>query len=154
MSSMKLWICTLFAAVLVVFSTKKIPAAYEEIKNERLLLSQGRTITGRVIGHHMLPSGRDCRTQADIGYTVDGSAYTVRITGCGASARHLPVGREVDVQFLPFSPSIAKVTVPGASTPTYGWNDLLLLLGSLVLLLIGIGREWMRQTAARNRKKK
>lgn len=150
---MKLWICTLLVAVLVLFSAKEIPAYYEGIKNARLLREHGRTITGHVTAHNTLPSGKGCRTQTDIGYAVQGSVYTVRIAGC-ASARDLPIGREVDVRYLPYSPSIAAVTVPGASTPQYDWTSFLFLSGSLVLLLMGVGREWMKRTNARNKKRK
>lgn len=145
MNIMKRWICTLLAVVLTVIIARQIPVAYDGIKNTRQLRENGRTITGRVTAHGTLPAGKGCRDQADIGYTVAGSTYTARITGCGASPHNLPVGREVDVRYLPFSPSISQVTVPGADTPTHDWTSLLLVFGSQVLLLIAVGKMWMKR---------
>jgi hypothetical protein len=144
MSSIKLWASTVLAAILVFVVAREIPEVYEGAKNERLLQQHGVTRLGRVIAHSSLPPGKGCRTQADIGYSVQGSTYTIRITGCGASAASLPVGREVDVRYLPFNPAIAAAAVPGAGTPTYSWVAIFFMLGSLIFLLVALCREWMK----------
>lgn len=137
----------MLSAVLTLVILVRLPALYQDLKDARMLREYGVTTSGLVFAHRSLTSGKGCRTQADVRYTVQGIVHTARITGCGASPNNLPIGREVNVRFLRSDPAIATVVAPGVEETRPDWPGLLLMLGALLLLVMVTCREWLRKIA-------
>ena len=84
-----------------------VPSAYEQIKSERVIEQYGAVASGTVVSHEQISGGRGCKSRVKVAYEVERRPYELLSLVCGTSPGMLPVGRAIDVRYVPGAPATA-----------------------------------------------
>jgi hypothetical protein len=102
------------------------PTGWKQAQERRALDEAGVRTPGTVVSHPV-------------------SVCTRRVRGCGANTSDLPLGREVDVIYVPDHPEIAEAPVPGTQASRISVRMLLLLWGVTLFIRLLVCRAWAKE---------
>lgn len=143
--SLRLMAWALVAVGMLIAAGLTLPSAWQAADIQQRI-RQAKTATwGVVVKHGEGQLTTKCRGRfADVRYAAEGGTHLVRIHGCGATPEALPVGKEVQVRYLPGAPYEAIVRTLGASTPDVGWGVVAFWMLFAPLGCAGFIWEWRR----------
>jgi hypothetical protein len=126
----------------------------EQIRHARVLEQGHDRTSGIVVAHPHRYSHEPIR--AVVAYQVAGKDYRVSIEGDGAAPGALPSGTAVDVVYAQSDPSIARIQVLAAATPTCSWPGLawpwIFVFGLVAAVTSEVWQTWKRRRAGNDDK--
>ena len=131
----------------IAFLGPFVPTLFADLEANGLLRLRGMTTSGVVSRYYQpMGSGRGCRTLVDVTYEVALVRYVVSSKACGVPEAQLPVGRKLDVRYLPSDPSVSEVIAPWSSIETRRTGSGQLILVALVCFVVwwAAVQEWRR----------
>ena len=115
------------------------PRVYEQVVEQRQLRDYGASTTGTVVDHRVRTGKSKCDSSAIVQYLVEGKAFRVEATGCGALPQQSPLGASADVTYVRSSPHVAEARRAGALTSRHGWPYIF-----VPWLLVGVAAAYAR----------
>jgi hypothetical protein len=98
------------------------PSLLGQIIKDGELRKHGLATAATVIEHRSWKRRGELQYSATASYKVGFSTYTLLLRGVGASPERLPIGSQVQITYLPESPTVAYGSSQGAeSRPLFGW---------------------------------
>jgi len=140
-------ISILFCVALVVTFFPIFYSTYRNIERNTQLENFGKLSKGIVTGHRRaLHPYKSCQFEALVQYQVADRAYLTVVNGCRPNVTDIPSGAAVDVRFLPTSPSVSTIELPGdvPSVNNVLWGTLVLLSSVLGIAIFVVIRSAMR----------
>ena len=142
------WVFWAFIPISIIPLVYSVPRTYERLLVERAIDQYGAFATGIVVAHSRASgSGRGtCPSRVTVSYEVAGQNYQMTSMVCDTSQDQMPVGRAIDVRYLPSSPKSAIVSTPQSRSSRTGWSDL------VVQLAIPVALGWFGWAVRKNEK--
>jgi hypothetical protein len=144
------WVVGLSAVASIAVSLLQTPVALREMREDASLTEDGAKTQGRVVSHDPSYGKYAYRSTAIVGFRVNDRPYEIQVRGSGALPERLRPGTEVEVHYLPNSPSVSRVVVDGARTNRFVlWQFAGIWLLTVVLALAACLLYWPKGGAAR-----
>lgn len=143
----RLALSVLFCVALIVTFFPIFYATYRNIERNTQLDAFGKLSKGIVTGHRRaLHPYKSCQFEALVQYQVEDRAYLTVVGGCRPNVTDLPSGTTVNVRFLPTSPSVSAIELPGGvpGVSRVLWGALVFLSSVLAIAIFFVIREAKR----------
>lgn len=121
-SSFRFWACVGIALTALCTTLLVLPTLWQQARLTSQIREFGTEVQGTVIGHGVTRYVKPCQTTfVDVRYLVNAVSFTIRVHGCGATPKSLPLGTSVPVRYLKSSPAAAIAQYKNVSSDSPSW---------------------------------